>query len=78
MVKYLSAEQEMWVQIPGLGRSPVKVNGKPLHILSWEIPLTEEPGRLQSIGSQRIGHNLVNKPSLPHIYVQQGQLHSSG
>ena len=28
-------------------------------ILGWEIPWTEEPGRLQSIGSQRAGHNLA-------------------
>ena len=26
-------------------------------ILAWEIPWTEEPGRLQSMGSQRTGHN---------------------
>ena len=26
-------------------------------ILAWEIPQTEEPGRLQSMGSQRVGHN---------------------
>ena len=26
-------------------------------ILAWEIPLTEEPGKLQSMGSQRVGHN---------------------
>ena len=26
-------------------------------ILAWEIPGTEEPGRLQSMGSQRVGHN---------------------
>ena len=26
------------------------------NILAWEIPWTEEPGRLQSMGSQRIGH----------------------
>ena len=26
-------------------------------ILAWRIPWTEEPGRLQSIGSQRVGHN---------------------
>ena len=30
-------------------------------ILTWEIPWTEEPGRLQSMGSQRVGHNLVTK-----------------
>ena len=27
-------------------------------ILAWEIPWTEEPGGLQSMGSQRVGHNL--------------------
>ena len=30
-------------------------------ILSWRIPWTEEPGRLQSIESRRIGHNEANK-----------------
>ena len=30
-------------------------------ILAWEIPWTEEPGRLQSTGSQILGHNLVTK-----------------
>ena len=30
-------------------------------ILAWEIICTEEPGRLQSIGSQRVGHDLVIK-----------------
>ena len=28
-------------------------------ILAWEIPWTEEPGRLQSMGSQRVGHDLA-------------------
>ena len=30
-------------------------------ILAWEIPRTEEPGGLQSIGPQRVGHDLVMK-----------------
>ena len=30
-------------------------------ILAWEIPWTEEPGGLQSMGSQRVGHNLATK-----------------
>ena len=30
-------------------------------ILAWEIPRTEEPGGLQSMGWQRVGHNLVTK-----------------
>ena len=39
--------------IPRWGRSPGEGNGKPLQILAWEIPWTEESGRLQSTGSQR-------------------------
>ena len=31
------------------------------NILAWEIPWTEEPGGLQSMGSQRIGHDSVSK-----------------
>ena len=31
------------------------------NILAWEIPRTEEPGRLQSTGSQSVGHNLTTK-----------------
>ena len=34
-------------------------------ILAWEIPWTEEPGRLQIMGSQKIGHDLATKPSPP-------------
>ena len=34
-------------------------------ILVWKIPWTEEPGGLQSMGLQRVGHNLVTKPP-PH------------
>ena len=29
--------------------------------LAWQIPWTEEPGELQSMGSQKVGHDLVNK-----------------
>ena len=40
---------------PGLGRSSGEGNG--YDILSWRIPQTEDPGGLQSMGSQRIRHN---------------------
>jgi len=43
--------------IPGSGRSPGGGNGNPLQYLAWEIPRTEEPGGLQSMGSQRVEHN---------------------
>ena len=42
--------------IPWSGRSPGGGNGNPLYILAWEIAWTEEPGRLQSLGPQRVGH----------------------
>ena len=43
--------------IPGLGRSPGEGNGNPLQYSCLENPWTEEPGRLQSRGSQRVGHD---------------------
>ena len=33
-------------------------------ILAWKIPWTEEPGRLQSMGSQRVGHDRATSLSL--------------
>ena len=39
--------------IPGLGRSPGEGNATHSSILAWKIPWTEEPGRLQSMGSQK-------------------------
>ena len=42
--------------IPGSGRSPGKGHGHS-SILAWRIPCTEEPGRLQSTGSQRMDTN---------------------
>jgi len=43
--------------IPGSGKSPGGGHSHPLQFLAWRIPWTEEPGRLQSLGLQRIGHN---------------------
>ena len=43
--------------IPGSGRFPAGDMATHSSILAWRIPWTEEPGRLQSIGSQRIRHN---------------------
>ena len=43
--------------IPGLGRSPGGGNGNPLQYSCLEIPRAEEPGGLQSMGSQTAGHN---------------------
>ena len=49
---------------PGLGRSPEGGNGNLLEyssILAWRFPWSEDPGRLQSIGSQRVIHDLGTK-----------------
>ena len=42
---------------PGSGRSPGEGNVTHSSILAWRIPWTEEPGRLQSMRSQRVGHD---------------------
>ena len=56
-VKNLPAMQEIWVQ--SLGQEDPLEKGMATHssILSWRIPWTEEPGRPQSMGSQRVGHD---------------------
>ena len=43
--------------IPGLGRSLEKEMAIHSSILAWKIPWTEEPGRLQSMGSHSVGHD---------------------
>ena len=43
--------------IPGLGRSLEKEMATHSSILAWRIPWTEEPGRLQPTGPQKVGHD---------------------
>ena len=84
MVKNLPAMQETWV--PSLGWEDPLEKRMAIHssILAWEIPWTEEPGGLQSIRSQRAGHDLTTK-SQPHTYLHlrpeavghQPSIHSS-
>ena len=56
MVKNLPALGEIWVQ--SLGWEDPLEEGMATHssILAWRIPWTEEPGGLQSMGSQRVRH----------------------
>ena len=53
-VKNLPAVWESW--IPFLGQEDPLEKGMAIHssIIAWRIPWTEEPGRLQSMGSQRV------------------------
>ena len=46
---------------PGSGRSLEKEMTTHSSILAWEVPWTEEPGRLQSMGLQRVGRDLATK-----------------
>ena len=57
MVKSLPAKRETWVQSLGQEDPLEKETATHSSILAREIPWTEEPGRLQSLGSQRVGHN---------------------
>ena len=57
MVERLSTMRETWV--PSLGGEDPLEKKMALHssAIAWKIPWTEEPDRLQSMGSQRVGHD---------------------
>ena len=56
-VKRLPAMQE--TRVPSLGWEDPLEKEMAIHsrTIAWKIPWTEEPGRLQSMGSQRVGHD---------------------
>ena len=56
-VKHLSTMQETWV--PSLGQEDPMEKEMAIHssTIAWKIPWIEETGRLQSMGSERVGHN---------------------
>ena len=56
-VKRLSTMQE--TQVQSLGQEDPLEQKMAIHssTIAWKIPWTEEPGRLQSMGSQRVGHD---------------------
>ena len=56
-VKNLPAMMETWVQSLSQGDSPGELNATHSSILAWRILWTEEPGRVQSMGSQTVGHD---------------------
>ena len=57
MVNRLPTMQETQVQSLGWGDPLEKEMATHSSILAWKIPWMEEPGRLQSMGSQRVGHD---------------------
>ena len=65
MVKNLPAVLKTGVQ--SLGQEDTLEKGMATHssILAWRIPWTEEPGGQQSMGSQRVGHDLVTNTHSP-------------
>ena len=54
LVKNLPALQETWVQFLGQEDPLEKEMATHFSVLAWRIPWTEEPGRLQSMGSQEL------------------------
>ena len=57
MVKRLSAMQQTWVRSLGWKDPLEKEMAAHSSILAWKIPWTAEPGRLLSMGSQRVRHD---------------------
>ena len=59
--------------IPGSGRSPgEKEMAIRSNTLAWKIPWTEEPDRLQSMGSQRVGHDWATSLDTDNFWVEAG------
>ena len=56
-VKHLSAVQETWVRSLGWEDPLEEEMAAHSSILAWKIPWMEEPGGLQCMGSQRVGHD---------------------
>ena len=57
MVKRLPAMQETWVGSQGQKDPLEKETATHSSILAWKIPWMDEPGRLQCMGLQRVGHD---------------------
>ena len=66
MVKNLPTTQETQVRSLDQEDTLKKGMATPFNILAWKIPWTEEPGRLQFMGLQRIGHDCATNPFTFH------------
>ena len=69
MVKRLPAMRETWVQSLGQEDPLEKEMATHSSTLAWKIPWMEEPGRLQSMGSQRVGHHWATSLHLCVLFL---------
>ena len=60
--------QETWVRSLGWEDSLEKEMATHSSILAWKIPWTEEPGRLQSMGPERVGHLIIKTRPMKAVY----------
>ena len=67
---YHLSKFHVYVLVYSIGVSLCIIHLNHSSILAWKIPWTEEPGRLQSMGSQRVGHDWAT--SLTHFQTQKG------
>ena len=61
MVKHLPTMWKTWVQSLGQEDPLEKAMATHSSTLAWKIPWTEEPGRLQSMGRRRVGHDIATE-----------------
>ena len=67
MVKNLPAKEEMRVRPLGWEDPLEEEMATHSSYLTWRIPWIEEPGGLQSVGSQRVRHNLAGQQQIPTV-----------
>ena len=78
-VKHLTEMWETWVRFLGQKYPLEKEMAIYSSTLAWKIPWAEEPGRLQSMGSQRIGHDFTFTFTFHfHALEKEMATHSSG
>src|SRR5574337_976766 len=79
MVKHLPAMRETWVRFLGREDPLEKAMAPHSSTLAWKISWTEEPGRLQSMGSLKVGHDLSNFTFTFHFHALEKEMatHSS-
>ena len=78
MAQRVKSLPAMWeTQVCSLGGEDPSEKGMATHssILAWRIPWTEEPGRLQSMGLQRVGHDQATSTLTLTVYIRVHSLY---